>query len=272
MSFRKIFAATAIVSLFAAGVAWAQEAPAAKRFKPLRNSAPTAPKVRPTNAPQFGGVNIHYQRISAMQFTSDVSTDSYTSTWNPPGTTDYQRYFDDSLGFNHLVSSPSLPGGARIVYVELDACDGSTLDEHVNLDVWNCDFEGVCDATPMTTLTTSSSVLFPCGSPNDDTISQRVDNFLGQTLLDVTMDATDGSNSLAGVIVGYVLEVSPAPAVASFLDVPTSDPAFQFIEALVDAGVTAGCGSGNYCPDATVTRRQMAVFMSKLTGLSWDGF
>ena len=80
-------------------------------------------KSRPVLAPEFGGVHVQYQRISAMQFTSDVEL--RFSTRAPgilPATTQYQRYFDGA-GFNHLVSSPTLPGGARIVYLELDACD-----------------------------------------------------------------------------------------------------------------------------------------------------
>ena len=56
---------------------------------------------------------------------------------------------------------------------------------------------------------------------------------------------------------------------ATFGDVPTSHPQFQFIEALVASGVTAGCGGGNYCPGNPLTRGQMAVFLSKLVGLSW---
>ena len=50
---------------------------------------------------------------------------------------------------------------------------------------------------------------------------------------------------------------------------PTSDSAFQFVEALAASGITAGCGSGNYCPDAFLTRRQMAVFLAKALGLHW---
>ena len=67
-------------------------------------------------------------------------------------------------------------------------------------------------------------------------------------------------------------QVSPAPAVATFNDVPTGHPQFQFIQALVDAGITAGCGSGNYCPDNPLTRGQMAVFLSKALGLNWPAF
>jgi hypothetical protein len=75
-----------------------------------------------------------------------------------------------------------------------------------------------------------------------------------------------------GVRVVWHRQVSPAPAAATFNDVPTSDPGFQYIEALVASGITAGCGGSNYCPDATLTRRQMAVFLAKALGLHWPPF
>lgn len=67
------------------------------------------------------------------------------------------------------------------------------------------------------------------------------------------------------------LQVSPAPAVATFSDVPTGHLFFQHIEALAASEITAGCGGGNYCPDAPVTRGQMAVFLAKALGLHWPG-
>ncbi len=63
--------------------------------------------------------------------------------------------------------------------------------------------------------------------------------------------------------------VSPAPATATFTDVPLGHPQRQFVEALVAAGVTGGCGAGTYCPDAPLTRGQMAVFLSVALGLHW---
>ena len=67
----------------------------------------------------------------------------------------------------------------------------------------------------------------------------------------------------------YQLQVSPAPATASFNDVPSSHPFFQFIEALAASGITSGCGNGSFCPDAPLTRGQMAVFLAKGLGLSF---
>jgi hypothetical protein len=61
--------------------------------------------------------------------------------------------------------------------------------------------------------------------------------------------------------------VSLAPSVATFNDVPLGHPFFRFIEALAASGITVGCGSGNYCPEAPLTRGQMAVFLAKALGL-----
>ena len=80
----------------------------------------------------------------------------------------------------------------------------------------------------------------------------------------------DGSNlGLGGVRILWRRRISDPPAAASFNDVPTGHPFFQFVEALAASGITAGCGSGNYCPDAPVTRGQMAAFLSKALGLYW---
>jgi hypothetical protein len=74
---------------------------------------------------------------------------------------------------------------------------------------------------------------------------------------------------LRGVIVRWRRQVSPSPVTATFGDVPTVHPFFQFVEALVESGITAGCGGGNYCPDDPLTRGQMAVFLSAALGLHW---
>ena len=49
----------------------------------------------------------------------------------------------------------------------------------------------------------------------------------------------------------------------SFSDVPTSHLFYKGVETIFHNGVTGGCGSGVYCPDQTVTRAQMSVFLLK---------
>jgi hypothetical protein len=75
--------------------------------------------------------------------------------------------------------------------------------------------------------------------------------------------------ALGGARITWKRQVSPPPATPTFGDVPASDGAFQYIEALAASGITAGCAGGNYCPDANLTRRQMAVFLAKALGLHW---
>jgi len=48
---------------------------------------------------------------------------------------------------------------------------------------------------------------------------------------------------------------------ADFLDVPGAHPFHDFIERIFRNGITAGCGEGNYCPDSSVARDQMAIFL-----------
>jgi hypothetical protein len=49
----------------------------------------------------------------------------------------------------------------------------------------------------------------------------------------------------------------------SFGDVPPAHPFYAKVEALLHSGVTAGCAATTYCPDASVSRAQMAVFLLK---------
>jgi hypothetical protein len=55
----------------------------------------------------------------------------------------------------------------------------------------------------------------------------------------------------------------PPSCTGHFADVPCPGTFADWIEQLASEGVTAGCGGGNYCPDASVTRAQMAVFLEK---------
>jgi hypothetical protein len=72
-----------------------------------------------------------------------------------------------------------------------------------------------------------------------------------------------------GVQITWKRQVSASPPTPTFGDVPPSDSGFPHIEALAASGITAGCAGGNFCPNATLTRRQMAVFLSKALGLHW---
>ena len=57
----------------------------------------------------------------------------------------------------------------------------------------------------------------------------------------------------------------------SFTDVPISFWAYEQIEKLHDLGITKGCGEDTYCPNAVVTRAEMAVFIERaINGGSYE--
>jgi hypothetical protein len=56
-------------------------------------------------------------------------------------------------------------------------------------------------------------------------------------------------------------------ATTGFEDVQPGYWAAAWIKQLVAEAITSGCGSGTYCPEAPVTRAQMAVFLVRTFGL-----
>jgi uncharacterized delta-60 repeat protein len=76
----------------------------------------------------------------------------------------------------------------------------------------------------------------------------------------------DGKIVAAGYSTGSTTGADFALAryfVCDFLDVPASNLYHDYICSIAQAGITAGCGGGNYCPDRSVIRAEMAVFLLK---------
>jgi hypothetical protein len=210
--------------------------------------------------------------MGPSDFQTDDSGTTYTGTWSPPFTMTYSRWV--SGGFPHLFATAHLPGGSQLVEWDLNYCDDNASggSNHLTFNLWDCDQAGICNPTPLATFntTTQGAGCFAVGFNGGSVTGFTVNNASRFLAVEVVFGATDGSNRLSGSALGYKLQVSPAPVTASFNDVPVTDPAFQYIEALVAAGVTSGCGGGNYCPDNFLTRRQMAVFLAKALGLNWS--
>ena len=72
---------------------------------------------------------------------------------------------------------------------------------------------------------------------------------------------------IATVVVATALPLGIVLASHTFNDVPSTNQFHNDISAIAAAGVTSGCGGGNYCPKDNVTREQMAAFMNRLGAL-----
>jgi hypothetical protein len=91
--------------------------------------------------------------------------------------------------------------------------------------------------------------------------------------LNIKRPATGRLGRRATVLLTVVATLAiavPATVFAAhqFTDVPDTQPFHTDISKIADAGITSGCGGGNFCPSTTVTRDQMAAFMSRGFGVS----
>jgi len=89
------------------------------------------------------------------------------------------------------------------------------------------------------------------GVVNDTTIHATMPNLAPGQLHDLAVTNTDES-------IGFLEHAW----LADLLDVPDSDSFHDYFEAIVRAGITAGCGGGNYCPWSR-TPGAMAVLLTK---------
>jgi len=244
-----------IVALFALPpAAFAQSPGSVSGVAPGDGDGPVEPQT-------YGTTALTYVTLSAWAFEPIDSSVTYGTNVNPSSI-----YRSNTTGSTGVVAPLNLPAGAQVVQVELQACDTAASND-IQMHFRRQPRTG--SAVTMATAPTSgtpgcSTFLTTLATPH------TIDNFNNAYFVEVVLEATDASTRLAAARIGYKLQVSPAPAIATFSDVPVGSPQFQFVEALAASGVTAGCATpGAYCPGDPVTRGQMAVFLAKALGLHW---
>lgn len=210
--------------------------------------------------PKWGVNDNIVHTIAAAGFTNMASN----SVWYF-NSKHYLYVTSGNIGF---LSPLTLPAGAMVVALELEACDESDIKSGIAV-IRTCPHRGEFDCAFSATAGTGTTETPGCGGffiAIDPPLV--IDNLSNTYVVQVLMGYGSEVRFLS-VLVSYQLQVSPAPVTATFSDVPTDHLFFRHIEALSDSGITAGCGGGNFCPNAPVTRGQMAVFLAKALGLHW---
>ena len=246
-----------MVGLLAAAAGAGQDA--AKPSSP-DDAAPQAAGSKRTST--YGTTGTSYARVGVTEFVPLDSSMTYTDLGLSQAT--LSRYPTNANGFGVFAATVHLPSGALVDVVEFDWCD-TNVGADLTLSIFSSDWTG---QNFVILNSTTSQTSFGCGNALVSLAPPfQIDNYLNQLLLYVIVPTQDGTTSISGAILRYRLQVSPAPVMPTFNDVPASDFGFQSIEALAASGITGGCGGGNYCPDNPVTRRQMAIFIAKALGL-----
>lgn len=212
----------------------------------------------------YGIVSPVIHTVTAMDFGALQST----MTFGVGGVQNRSR-FCTGLGCV-LVAGLRLPEGVVISKLELEACDADNASEVrailISLGPNESDGDSLVEARTGDPDTPGCArFAAPVVPPH------RVDNANRTYVLNVVTGVTE-STRFQAVRVSYNLDVSPAPGVATFADVPTGHPFFQFIEALWAARITTGCSATPllFCPDDPLTRGQAAVLFGKALGLHFS--
>lgn len=205
-------------------------------------------------------------RDSATTFTSNVSTG---------------RWVTGGPSFLYA-SLPAIPNGAVLVQVlfYIEDSDGTADFSGRLCRHWTDSATGLnpgmdCPVNIKTT-GTGNNVIYAGLSPDlnyrFDVDHDGIIENVSYTLSGGWGSSTTGSLKLRQVRLLWKRQVSPAPGFATYADVPVGHPYHRYVEALAAAGLTGGCGAGMYCPDAPMSRGQMAVFLSAALGLHWPAF
>jgi hypothetical protein len=163
-----------------------------------------------------------------------------------------------------------VPNGAQLVRVDAEACDTSaTGGMQFGLASGTAPGGAAANISAVASTgvaTTPGCAFFPMTPTATTNIANPTNNYW--IFFDWTGTGFGPAIQLHSFRIFYRLQVSPAPAVASFpLDVPTTHPFFRFVEAMAASGLTGGCGAGSFCPDQAVTRGQLSVFLASALGL-----
>jgi S-layer family protein len=217
------------------------------------------------NHPEFGVADPTIYTLYAWDFVQADGQMTFGVT--SPGS--FLRYCASSVApyapLGYLEGAVHLPTGALVDKIELAACDTDDAVDATAVLYYVPD-PGSPSVVLGTSTTAGTNGCFYNSSP---TIGHTVNNSSNSYAVEVALPAGNTNVSLRSVRIYYRLQVSSPGGPPTFNDVPASHPFFQFIEALAASGITGGCGNGNYCPDAPLTRGQMAVFLSKALGLYW---
>ncbi len=216
-------------------------------------------------APEWGTTAQIIHKVSITDFRTNDSTFSL-AVYAPADL----RFFQNApSSTGDWWAQAKLPSGAIIDSVELDACDISSSGSILFGMAWTA-AGGTTGGNLTPAGDTGGAAIPECAffsvTPLFPPLVVDNQNFNYWVFVSWSGDFTPALR-VAGVRIRFRLQVSPAPSVATFADVPVGSLYFRFVEALYASGITAGCGGGNFCPNASLTRGQMAVFLATALGL-----
>ncbi len=176
-----------------------------------------------------------------------------------------------------IVAQLELPEGSQFLFQRLYYYN--TTNSALTIYLWRYSVDAVPGTNPRASRLTTTTVTAATGYATNTLGMPSVITFDSNQVKGEAVQQQVGygyavylppTSMIRGVETIYRRQIAPAPATASFTDIPTSHPFFNEVEQLKKSGITLGCGNDQFCPDSPVTRGQMAAFLSRALGLQWD--
>jgi hypothetical protein len=189
----------------------------------------------PDTPQTWGTTNTAYVTVPEWAFSPSSSAVAWSDVGNPA-----RRYALTPLSF--FFASPAVPPGALLQNLEFDFCNSQPMGGSSILlllydaSAANANLSLLAQVTGAANQGCTSAIADLSG------LNYTVDNVQHRLLLETAFGPNgDSTTSFSGVIVGYRLQMSPPPPVATFGDVATSDLGFAYVEALAASGITGSC-------------------------------
>jgi len=181
---------------------------------------------------------------------------------------------------NSTFSGNSAPVGAGFFNAgTLNSVNTILANSTSSADCYNVSASGVIGTNINNLIETNAVSPNPCGSPafaedpklaplaNKGGPTQTLALLAGSPAINAGQGPDCPATDQRGVTrpQGENCDIGSYEAMITFADVPPVYWAWDFIEQLYSSGITAGCNTNpiRYCPDTTVTRAQMAVFLER---------
>jgi hypothetical protein len=212
------------------------------------------------------------------------------------------RYRPTTVTNPNYSAQVSLPQGAKVCYLGIDYYDNdtgnnieATFSRQFGFDDTNVPTGEYLDVATSSDAPTShyghaSAMLAPycafslpppisacvmylpaCYTINNDIHNNGGGGLGSQYTVVVYIPTSAAASNLQfrGVDLRWYRQIAAAPVTATFSDVTTLHWAYQYVEALKASGITTGATATTFNPNGTVSRAEMAVFLSRALGLYW---
>ncbi len=247
----------------------------------------TDPELADSGPPPVRAVTLDVQSITAQSFGLDTQYKVIPASAFDPDRYDIQYFRRGPDGYRGLIGAVpnnpwgfgaplELPNGALIEAICFLLADNSAVAD-IRVSVWRTEVDLDPEDLELVASTPADDGYFTeCFEWAPPFLRYRSfadldhDFIGGYEFWELRIRLNSASDQLfRGAYVKFRTGTSPAPGSPTYDDVLPGQLIYPYVEAMTAAGITIGCTPDSFCPNAPVTRGQLALMLGRALGLHW---